>query len=713
MRFRWKLLIIFLALTLFPILVMRTFGTGAVRKLGDELILRMSENRTTNMKYRLQILLNGYFAAIWNTRKQVEMALFYQAREVERCLKSKAPQPVKTYYAADFNEERSLPSDTRFSTHHFRILSDGSMDFLKISMSHQVFKLPPGSAKKVFAADIARLTSMTPVYRQIYQNLQGIASWQLTTLSNGLHSAYPGHNGIPWRLNPLMQPWYSAADTKKRIWSEPYVDPETRQIVTAASLPVRDAAGRLRGITAIVIPIHKLLGRGPFAPEISLETEAFLCLLTANPSTGAKGVQIYVREEYTDLKPRSWRFQIKHEWLESNDRGQFHKMITDLDSGKGNTLRMPYKGRDCLWVYGPAEGGLFLVLITPYSDILAGLEPPKKYIQGLIDRLLLYTLYGIAALIVLVVIAAFLFSRTITRPIQALVDSAGRLAEGRFDTQVKIFSRDEFGDMGKVFNTVGPRLKEHYQMRQSLALAREVQQNLIPRTNPLVNGLDIAGKCIYCDDTGGDYYDFLNIKKARGRIRIVVGDVSDHGIPSALLMTTARALLRQRSALSGSIRQIVSDVNLELTRDIEASGRFMTLFFCKLNANSRSISWVRAGHDPAILYDPATDTFDELFGQGLPLGVFENTVYQELKRDLALGQIIVIGTDGIWETISPSGERFGKKRMQQVIRTHARQPAEKILRSIIESVTKFRSPLEQKDDITLVVIKINPFQRSA
>ncbi len=711
MRYRWKLLIIFLTITLFPIFIMRTFGTSALRKLGDELIFRMSENRTVNMKSRLQILLNGYAAMIWNTRKQVEMALFYQAREVERSLRQKTYTPVRAYFAPDFNEGRNVPSDTAFSTHHFKILSDGSMDFLKISMTHQVFKLAAGTPRKPFAADIARLSAVTPVYREIFHNLQGVASWHLTSLDNGLHSAYPGHNGIPRRLNPLMQPWYLSAIEKNRIWSEPYVDPETRQIVTAATLPIRGAGGRIRGVTALVVPINKLLGRGQFAPDMSLETEAFICQLTVNSAAGAKGAQVYVREEYTDLKHRSWRSHIESEWLGSSDKAQFGKMLADFENGKGNALRMPYKGRDYLWVYGPAEGGLFLVLVTPYSEILEGLEQPKKVIQSLIDHLLTYTLYGIAALIVLVGVAAFLFSRTITQPIRALVESTRRLADGQFDSRVNIRTKDEFGDMGKVFNTVGPRLREHYQMRQSLALAREVQQNLIPRSDPVLNGLDIPGNCLYCDDTGGDYYDYLNIKKEQGRVRIVVGDVSDHGIPSALLMTTARALLRQRSALSGSIRQIVSDVNIELTRDIETSGRFMTLFFCKINAHSRTISWVRAGHDPAILYDPTTAAFDELFGHGLPLGVFENADYQELKRDLSPGQIILIGTDGIWETVNESGEMFGKKRLHRVIRDHAKLTARQIMQAIVDAIETFRSPLEQEDDITLVVVKIKPFQK--
>jgi len=110
--------------------------------------------------------------------------------------------------------------------------------------------------------------------------------------------------------------------------------------------------------------------------------------------------------------------------------------------------------------------------------------------------------------------------------------------------------------------------REHRKVRQSLSLAMEVQQNLLPRSNPSVKGLDIAGKSVYCDETGDDYFDFLKTGNPEaGAISVVVGDVSDHGIPSALLMATARACIRQRSSRPGSIAKIVTDTNRQLAGD--------------------------------------------------------------------------------------------------------------------------------------------------
>jgi len=132
----------------------------------------------------------------------------------------------------------------------------------------------------------------------------------------------------------------------------------------------------------------------------------------------------------------------------------------------------------------------------------------------------------------------------------------------------------------------------------------------------------------------------------------------------------------------------------------------MTLFYSEIDTHNRCIRWVNAGHDPAIIYDPGTDSFDELAGRSLPLGVFEDSRYAELQRDIASGQIIVIGTDGIWEAHNPKGEMFGKDTLREVIHGHAGGSAKEILDAVIGEVEQFSRPLGKEDDVTLVVVKV-------
>jgi len=246
-------------------------------------------------------------------------------------------------------------------------------------------------------------------------------------------------------------------------------------------------------------------------------------------------------------------------------------------------------------------------------------------------------------------------------------------------------------------------------MEKSMALASEVQRNLVPKDHLTTEGLEVAGQSQWCDETGGDYYDFFTRRVGGSpHTGVVVGDVTGHGISSALLMTTARAFLRERITAPGSTAAIMTDVNRHLARDVAGTNRFMSMFYCEVDHARRSICWTRAGHDPALIYTPGSETIDELAGPGfpLPLGVMETAVYEESRREVQPGQVIVIGTDGIWEARSPQGEYFGKNRLMALVRAQADLSATEMARSIIEALDTFRHPQPSEDDATLVVIKI-------
>ena len=297
---------------------------------------------------------------------------------------------------------------------------------------------------------------------------------------------------------------------------------------------------------------------------------------------------------------------------------------------------------------------------------------------------------------------------SIIEPVKEMMVLVRKVRKGHFKQKVRVASNDELGVLGDGINEMTEGLIERDRMRRSLNLAKEVQQALLPRADPLVKGLDIASTSVYCDETGGDYYDFLDCDiPGVNKISVVVGDVSGHGVPSALLMATARAFLRQRSAMPGSISQIISDVNRQLSRDVEESGGFMTLFYLTIDPENRCLSWVRAGHDPAIFYDPATDTFEELLGRGMAIGVDENKHYEEYERKrLEKGQIIFLGTDGIWEARNPQGEMFGKDPIYRIIRHNPDASAKEILTISFDTLNRFLRDRAPEDDMTLVVMKM-------
>jgi sigma-B regulation protein RsbU (phosphoserine phosphatase) len=133
----------------------------------------------------------------------------------------------------------------------------------------------------------------------------------------------------------------------------------------------------------------------------------------------------------------------------------------------------------------------------------------------------------------------------------------------------------------------------------------------------------------------------------------------------------------------------------------------MTFFYCELLERETVIRWVRAGHDPALVYDPVTDKFHELRGQGMALGLNNRFTYKSFHRRIEAGQVIMIGTDGIWEMHNKAGEMFGKEALREIIRNNQTASSRKIVDIVTDALEQFRGNEPPQDDTTLVVIKVN------
>ncbi len=244
--------------------------------------------------------------------------------------------------------------------------------------------------------------------------------------------------------------------------------------------------------------------------------------------------------------------------------------------------------------------------------------------------------------------------------------------------------------------------------KKALELAGKVQRSLIPARPPSIPGLDLAGRTDSCQEVGGDYFDFLyGPDFPAGILRVAVGDISGHGVDAALLMTTARAFTRTRAVQPAGPSVVVANINRDLALDMGDSGSFMTLFYMEIDPARRSASWVRAGHEPALLYCPVRDQFEELTGAGLPLGVDRDAVFAEqVLPVLHPGSLLALGTDGIWEARDPEGRFFGKARFRDILRREAAASAQDMVTAVFDEVGRFSRGIPYQDDVTLVVIKI-------
>ena len=338
-----------------------------------------------------------------------------------------------------------------------------------------------------------------------------------------------------------------------------------------------------------------------------------------------------------------------------------------------------------------------------FSKVSSQAESLSELHQAIITEMV----FVMSVLLALVVNLVYSYSRNLKLLFHNQTTVLEKVSQGSLDQFVPVVTQDEFGFIAGHTNSMIEGLKDRMRLAEGMKVAHEVQQNLLPQHPPQLRGLRIAAKNLYSDETGGDYLDFLQVKQnGTSGLGIVVGDVSGHGIGAALLMASVRGFLRQRAALSGEPAEMLSDVNRQLVHDTEDTGRFMSLFLLVIDSGAKGLTWVSCGHDPAMIFDPEKGGWEELKGQDLVLGVLRDWSFSQQRRaPMEAGQVLVLGTDGIWEATGPNGEMFGKKRLQQIVKDQASQTPDQIVDRVFAELIRFRGQKSLEDDATLVVIK--------
>jgi len=244
---------------------------------------------------------------------------------------------------------------------------------------------------------------------------------------------------------------------------------------------------------------------------------------------------------------------------------------------------------------------------------------------------------------------------------------------------------------------------EKERLRQSLAIARDIQQRLYPSVPPpLGPGVQVAWRTEPCDETGGDYLDFVETPTG---VALVVGDVSGHGIGAALLMAAARAGLRTALARGVPAAEAMASLNDELERDTEPD-QFMTLLVLAWSPGAPAIEYVNAGHDTPSVYRRKSGRIESLASTGIPLGLFPGATYGTKSfESLATGDALLLTTDGVWEVADPEGRMLGKPVLIELFRGFAAYPADRIASEVLRAVGDYTHSAPPRDDRTIVVVR--------
>lgn len=283
------------------------------------------------------------------------------------------------------------------------------------------------------------------------------------------------------------------------------------------------------------------------------------------------------------------------------------------------------------------------------------------------------------------------------------------MAAGDFEERLDARGPREWRELVEALNRTAEDLGAFMETRQALEVARQVQRSLLPERVPEIDGIDVFGRSRYCDQTGGDYYDFVagEPDPEDRTLTLALGDVMGHGVAAALLMATARAALRATTLGDVPLGEVLARVNRVLAQDARHN-RFMTMVLMTVDPQRRTLRWASAGHDPVLILDPATGDFIEPAGGGLPLGIVAEETYEtHLVEELPASAVLFIGTDGMWETRGPDGDQFGKDRLRAVLREHAGEPADRIGAAVEAALAAHRAGLERDDDETYVVLRLD------
>ena len=380
------------------------------------------------------------------------------------------------------------------------------------------------------------------------------------------------------------------------------------------------------------------------------------------------------------------------------------------------------------------------------DEIFASIEEAKKLIFVTTCIVLVLSLFVVV-----------LTSHFLAKPILTLSKAAQNVSEGNLDTQVSITSRDELGMLANDFNQMTKGLKkareeliEKTRMQHELKTARLVQDTLFPREDLSLSTIDLTGSFRPASETGGDWFSYLEDEESHS-VSVLIGDVSGHGAPAALVCATANSmvsylnekkeylhLVQRLSKLSlkgnggvtkemASIQKqvptnplnpsnILQDLNNIIYRlsSGNSPGLTMTFFASLYNTKTREIHFSNAGHTFPLLWQNGEGGNGRKGGRvstliserNLRLGETRNVKFTEEKRKLAPSETLLWYTDGLIDCQNPQGDRFGKKRLRAVMEKNSRFPVKKFRENLNQTVDEFiqKQPLE--DDIAVVIGKV-------
>jgi serine phosphatase RsbU (regulator of sigma subunit) len=337
------------------------------------------------------------------------------------------------------------------------------------------------------------------------------------------------------------------------------------------------------------------------------------------------------------------------------------------------------------------------------------------YAMGILG-LVFTVMYGVA------LVLGLLLARSITRGVHALSVGTQKLRQGDFDHQIRVRSRDQLGELAESFNLMSRGIRqlmleqgEKERLEEELRIARQIQMSLLPAQGVAgPPGVRVAALCLPAAEVGGDYYDLLPLGETR--MGVLVADVSGKGTSAALYMAELKGLVLSLSRIYESPAKLLSEANRILAAHMD-SRSFVTMTYAVVDTATRRMRYARAGHNPLIHFQARTGLTRVLTPAGLGLGLDSGDRFDKILEEdevpLDPGDFFLFFTDGLSEAMNAGAELFGEGRLRRILEDSGRLTSEELKERILEEVRRFVGDADPHDDMTLVVLKVVPEERTA
>ena len=345
--------------------------------------------------------------------------------------------------------------------------------------------------------------------------------------------------------------------------------------------------------------------------------------------------------------------------------------------------------------------------------------------ESLSDALLLALVF-IAGLFLIIEIAALTMgltlARSITSSIHELFMGTERVRQGDFTHRIEIHTKDQLGELADSFNQMTGSIEnllqtaaEKKRLEEELRIARQIQMSLLPRGPLEMPGLSVTALCVPAREVGGDYYDFFPLGDER--LGVLIADVSGKGTSAALYMAELKGLVLSLSQIYQSPRQLLMEVNRIISENLDTRS-FITMTYAVLDLARGTMTFARAGHTP-LIYLPGAGSVPQdaqiLTPSGMVVGLRIDGAEQkfaELLEEEQLviqgGDFIVLFTDGITEAMNHANDLFGEARLSRIVQEHGHLASGELRERILREIEAFVGGADQHDDMTMILIKVEP-----